>query len=133
MPPEVQRSGFSRYLSASEALTTLTLSSTTGIGARFDRHLLDKLFTSGLEHALATAEEKGLIRRVPLGGSDKNKYCFSHDQIQQSAYMLIPEEERAAAHLNIGRTLFGSLEDPDEVDTHLSLVVNAKTESTRRK
>ena len=32
-------------------------------------------------------------------------YAFLHDRVQEAAYALIPESERAAAHLRIGRAL----------------------------
>src|ERR1700743_1919605 len=32
-------------------------------------------------------------------------YAFLHDRVQEAAYALIPEDERAAAHLQIGRVL----------------------------
>jgi len=32
-------------------------------------------------------------------------YAFLHDRVQEAAYALIPEGERAAVHLRIGRML----------------------------
>jgi predicted ATPase/GAF domain-containing protein len=48
---------------------------------------------------LSEAVRLELIER--LAGS----YTFSHDRVQESAYALIPEASRAAAHLRIGRRL----------------------------
>ena len=39
------------------------------------------------------------------GGSASVRFRFLHDRVQQAAYSLIPEEDRAAAHLRIGRLL----------------------------
>jgi PAS domain S-box-containing protein len=49
--------------------------------------------------ALWEAARTGLILR--LDGS----YAFLHDRVQEAAYALIPEDERAATHLRIGRVL----------------------------
>ena len=49
------------------------------------------------------AVRTGLILR--LDGS----YAFLHDRIQEAAYALIPESERAEVHLRIGRALLASL------------------------
>jgi PAS domain S-box-containing protein len=49
--------------------------------------------------ALWEAVLAGLIFQV------NGAYKFLHDRVQEAAYGLIPESERAAAHLRIGRTL----------------------------
>src|SRR3984885_6706695 len=53
--------------------------------------------------SLLEAGGTGLIVRV------EDSYEFLHDRIQEAAYALIPEEERAAAHLRIGRVLLASM------------------------
>ncbi|MFM0555740.1 AAA family ATPase [Paraburkholderia sediminicola] len=57
------------------------------------------------------AVRTGLVFRVA------NAYEFAHDRVQEAAYALIPADERAAAHLRIGRALVSrtppeALEDP---------------------
>jgi PAS domain S-box-containing protein len=49
--------------------------------------------------ALWEAARAGLVLREQGG------YAFLHDRVQEAAYALIPEGERAAAHLRIGRML----------------------------
>jgi predicted ATPase/class 3 adenylate cyclase len=41
-------------------------------------------------------------------------FSFSHDRIQQASYQLIPEAERKALHLDIGRMLYAKFADHDE-------------------
>ncbi|HEY0565314.1 MAG TPA: AAA family ATPase, partial [Terriglobales bacterium] len=67
--------------------------------------------------ALWEATRMGLILR--LDGS----YAFLHDRIQESAYALIPECERARAHLRIGQELLSSM-TADQLTYHLFDVAN---------
>ena len=53
----------------------------------------------GIHTALWEAARTGLILRLD------RSYAFLHDRVQEAAYALIPEDERAAAHLQIGRVL----------------------------
>jgi len=50
-------------------------------------------------------------------------YSFLHDRIQQAAYSLIPEVDRAGTHLRIGRALLAGM-TPDDLDQHLFDVAN---------
>jgi PAS domain S-box-containing protein len=50
-------------------------------------------------------------------------YKFLHDRIQQAAYSLISDEQTAAAHLRIGRTMLANL-TADQLTEHLFDVAN---------
>ncbi|MCU1336084.1 MAG: multi-sensor signal transduction multi-kinase [Bryobacterales bacterium] len=67
--------------------------------------------------ALLEAARTGLILRL------EGAYAFLHDRIQEAAYTLIPESERAAAHLRIGRELLANM-TTDELGEHLFDVAN---------
>ena len=67
--------------------------------------------------ALWEAARAGLILRLD------DSYAFLHDRIQEAAYALIPEGERAGAHLRIGRVLLASM-TADGLAEHLFDVAN---------
>ena len=71
----------------------------------------------GIHTGFLDAARNGLIFRT------EGYYSFPHDRIQEAAYALIPESERAGEHLQIGRLLLSSLteEGPGE---HLFDVAN---------
>jgi predicted ATPase/signal transduction histidine kinase len=50
-------------------------------------------------------------------------YVFLHDRVQEAAYALIPESERAAAHLRIGRALVATAV-PAEVEENIFEIIN---------
>jgi predicted ATPase len=66
---------------------------------------------------LVEAARTGLIFRR------EGSYAFLHDRIQEAAYALIPEGERAAAHLRIGCVLLASM-TADGLAEHLFDVAN---------
>jgi predicted ATPase len=67
--------------------------------------------------ALQEATRTGLIQRL------EGSYAFFHDRIREAAYALIPEGERAGAHLRIGRVLLASM-TADGLAEHLFDVAN---------
>ena len=74
--------------------------------------------TEGAMHAaLSEAIRAGLVLRL------ENAYKFPHDRIQQAAYSLIPEEQRAGVHLRIGRRLLSGMTE-DAVTENLFDVAN---------
>jgi predicted ATPase/signal transduction histidine kinase/ActR/RegA family two-component response regulator len=69
---------------------------------------------------LAPALDMGLLSqraREPLRGGPEASatatYAFSHERVQQAAYALIPQQDRAALHLEMARLLTRAL-SPDE-------------------
>jgi PAS domain S-box-containing protein len=67
--------------------------------------------------ALLDAARAGLIFRL------EGSYAFLHDRIQEASYALIPEGDRAGAHLRIGRVLLATMSE-DQLDEHLFDVAN---------
>ena len=70
-----------------------------------------------IDASLLEAARTGLILRR------EGSCAFLHDRIQEAAYALIPDGERAAAHLRIGRALLASMTE-DALDEHLFDVAN---------
>jgi GAF domain-containing protein len=71
----------------------------------------------GIHTALWEAASTGLILR------QDSSYAFLHDRVQEAAYALIPEDERAAAHLQIGRVL-ASQAPSEELEEKIFEIVN---------
>jgi PAS domain S-box-containing protein len=67
--------------------------------------------------ALWEAARAGLVLREQGG------YAFLHDRVQEAAYALIPEGERAAVHLRIGRMLLTSVPS-SELEERIFEIVN---------
>jgi PAS domain S-box-containing protein len=67
--------------------------------------------------ALWEAASTGLILRLD------RSYAFLHDRVQEAAYALIPEDERVAAHLQIGRVL-ASQAPSEELEEKIFEIVN---------
>jgi PAS domain S-box-containing protein len=61
--------------------------------------------------------------RADLVVRQDSAYKFRHDRIEQAAYSLIPDEQRADVHLRIGRALLASM-TADELAEHLFDVAN---------
>jgi PAS domain S-box-containing protein len=90
------------------------------VGNRFSVQVL--VLLCGLD---ALEVEKGLeqvLREGVVVQEGVDSYRFLHDRIQQAAYALIPEPERKATHLRIGRLLRASL-SPEELRERLFDVV----------
>ena len=73
------------------------------LGGTFDAETLAHVLDSDPEPTLQAAVEQDVL--VRLGRS----YRFSHDRVQEAAYLLTPAEERPALHLRVGRRLLGDI------------------------
>ena len=69
-----------------------------------------------LHSALSEAAEAGLVSRGEDG------YAFSHDRIREAAYALVPEADRPAVHLRIGRLLLAKLPATETSETIFDVV-----------
>ncbi|BAN27824.1 AAA family ATPase [Caballeronia insecticola] len=79
--------------------------------------LIDGQPEASIDKKLWGAVSAGLVRRID------DAYVFAHDRVQEAAYALIPAEERAAAHLRIGRALSSAVSS-DKLDELLFEIVN---------
>jgi predicted ATPase/signal transduction histidine kinase len=75
--------------------------------------------SSAVEQGLEPALREGLLIRAGTG----EQYRFLHDRIQQAAHALIPEAQRKAVHLRIGRLLLAGL-PPEAVQEKLFDIVS---------
>jgi predicted ATPase/signal transduction histidine kinase len=87
------------------------------LGASMDTRMLSLVFGRDPDRALRPAFEEDLL--LQLDGS----YRFPHDRVQEAAYALIPENERAAVHVRIGRLLLERT-PPDALEEEIFDVVN---------
>ncbi|WP_437894746.1 AAA family ATPase [Sorangium sp. So ce124] len=89
----------------SEAVEALKLAA--AIGSRFELDVLATVSECSPEEVygrLDPAVGEGLV----LAG--REGYRFAHDKVQEGAYAMIPEADRPAFHLRIGRLLAGKLD-----------------------
>lgn len=73
--------------------------------------------SEAIDAALAEAVAQGVVYRQTDG------YAFVHDRIQEAAYALMAEADRASAHLRIG-TMLDSEDDDQDVELNIFEIVN---------
>jgi predicted ATPase/transcriptional regulator with GAF, ATPase, and Fis domain len=128
------------------AQDVLRLAACIGSAFRWETFLIaSRLLPAAAEAGLAEALTAGLIRPAEHeydpepGGAARGGYAFIHDRVQQAAYALIPERERAGVHLGVGRQLLaecGAVVPDDrlfEIVNHLNLGRSLVTDASERR
>ncbi|MGK7925686.1 MAG: AAA family ATPase [Spirulina sp.] len=96
-------------------------------GAEFDLKILTRV-EQKTEGEIFALLKKALHRHfiLPLSEPDENlviqSYQFAHDRIQQAAYTLISEEERAEKHVAIGHTLLATTSEREREEKLFEIV-----------
>ena len=118
-----------------DPVTQHSMTMASAIGNKFDLHLVSAIMESPpatvIQH-LWPALNEGYV--MPLNENyrmfeieelkvapEDVLFSFAHDRVQQASYQLIPESERPALHLKIGRILFDQYQYDEE---HLFDIVN---------
>ena len=89
------------------------------IGCVVDEKLLNRISPRPVFEHLRAAVSRGFL----IYDEINDTYQFAHDIIQEAAYKMIPHHEREAFHLAIGRELWKSFEDIDDLESHLFVIL----------
>ena len=90
------------------------------IGNRFDLEMLSIVSGKSIEETLADLTSAVREDMINLHG---NLYKFHHDRIQEAAYSLIPENEKAKMHYKIGNNVLKKT-DPADLNEKIFYIVD---------
>ncbi len=93
------------------------------VGNRFDLEILSYMLERPIDDVLDSLKEAidvGFIGLLP----EKDLYSFHHDRIQEAAYSLVPDGDRAALHQRIGKKALENVQDEEELDKKLFYIVD---------
>jgi histidine kinase len=89
------------------------------LGSKLDEKLLNRISPRPVFAQLQKAASRGFLHYDEV----KDTYKFAHDVIQEAAYKLIASQEREAFHLTIGRELWKSFDDIEDLENHIFVIL----------
>jgi predicted ATPase len=88
------------------------------LGGEFDSTLLEYALGRPAQSDLQEAASKGLLFETSI-----QQFRFENTYIQRAAYSLVPQQNRLALHLDVGRRIWKRL-DEDSTDKYLFIVMS---------
>eukprot|EP00934_Nitzschia_sp_Nitz4_P004331 Nitzschia sp. Nitz4//scaffold11_size288233//98799//101975//NITZ4_000759-RA/size288233-processed-gene-0.154-mRNA-1//1//CDS//3329534029//4321//frame0 len=89
------------------------------LGSTLDEKLLNRISPRPVFSHLQRAAARGLLQY----NEAKEIYTFSHDIVQEAAYKMISYQERGAFHLAIGRELWKSFDNIEDLERHIFIIL----------
>ncbi|KAG7349497.1 serine/threonine kinase [Nitzschia inconspicua] len=89
------------------------------LGSQLDEKLLNRISPRPVFSHLQKATSMGFLQY----DKESDRYWFSHDIIQEAAYKMVLYQEREAFHLTIGRELWKSFDDIEELEDHIFIIL----------
>ncbi len=110
--------------------TSAALQLAACIGNQFDLSILAITYEQDKNKTLSVLRNaivEGLIQPLDenykrLDTAEKSQFKFLHDRVQQAAYSLIDDEQKKAAHLQIGRLLLANISNDDLAEKLFEIV-----------
>lgn len=89
------------------------------LGSKVDEKLMNRISPRPVFSHLQKATAKGFLQY----DKESELYWFSHDIVQEAAYNMISLRERKAFHLAIGRELWKSFENIEDLEGHIFIIL----------
>jgi histidine kinase len=89
------------------------------LGSGLDEKLLNRISPRPVFAQLQKATSRGFLHYDEVDET----YRFAHDVIQEAAYKMISYQEREAFHLTIGRELWKSFDDIEDLERHIFIIL----------
>lgn len=89
------------------------------LGSRIDEKLLNRISPRPVYGQLQRAVSNGFL----ILENTQNIYVFAHDIVQEAAYKLVAHREREAFHLSIGRELWKSFDQIEDLERHIYTIL----------